>query len=51
MEDLRLKKGWFIQGGTGNIEDNYDFDEKKVGALLSLGTRSRNLRQSRQRDS
>ena len=43
MQDLKVKKGWFIQGGQGTIEDNYEFDDKKVREMLCVGTRSRNL--------
>lgn len=34
MEDLKVKKGWFIHSGQGTIESNYDFDDKKVGSDL-----------------
>lgn len=32
MEDLKVKKGWFIHSGQGTIESNYDFDDKKVSS-------------------
>lgn len=30
MEDIKLKKEWFITGGTGTVEENYDMNDKKV---------------------
>ncbi len=48
MEDLTLKKGWFIQSGSGTIEQNYDFDEKKV-ADAHPGARPGHIRPRRAR--
>jgi hypothetical protein len=28
--DIKLKKEWFIEQGTGKIEDNYEIDERMV---------------------
>lgn len=30
MEDIKLKKAWFIQSAQGSLEENYDYDDKKV---------------------
>ena len=29
-KDIKLKKEWFIEQGTGKIEDNYEIDERMV---------------------
>ena len=32
MENLKVKKGWFIQTGNGTVEENYDYsDQKELG--------------------
>ena len=46
LDDLKVKKGWFIQCGTGAIEENYTWDDKKVRHELTIGTWSRHLRKS-----
>lgn len=34
MEDIKLRKEWFVQSGNGEIEDNYDIDERNVIGVL-----------------
>lgn len=38
MDDITVKKGWFIQSGQGSIDDNYVYDDKKE---LGAGTYGR----------
>lgn len=47
MQDLKVRKEWFIQSGACKIEDNYDISNKKVSLTpLIPGTRPRNIRKS-----
>jgi hypothetical protein len=34
MQNLKVRKEWFIQSGNGKIEDNYDISSKKVSPLV-----------------
>ena len=31
MEDLKVRKEWFVQSGNGKVEDHYDISNVKVG--------------------
>jgi calcium-dependent protein kinase len=38
MEDVKVRKGWFIQSGQGTVEENYEYDDRKE---LGAGTYGR----------
>lgn len=46
---MTLRKQWFIKSKTGNIEDVYEIDNKKVRCLRSLAAGHRSFRHSSER--